>query len=264
MISIVLPTLGNRPHEIKTLFDSLEAQTYKEFELIVVTQDNHDTIKAMLTATSLSFNHVPIDRRGLSVARNVGMKHVTGDIVTFSDDDCWYPSDSFEFVNKHIKEHDESISCFQIYDPVQKVHYKSYPENAISQTNWKKLLNKSSIEIFVNLSKVKRERVIFDEKFGLGATYPSGEENVFLFDLKKHGYAISYTPKVVVYHLKPDVSTRLTDAQIIGKGPMFKRIFNTPLALALVVLFIGKKLKHLERPISLLMSSLKETLTYKK
>ncbi|WP_078378871.1 glycosyltransferase family 2 protein [Sutcliffiella halmapala] len=264
MISVVLPTIGTREAEIKRLVESLEKQTYKNVELIVVTQDNHEKIQSILASTTLTYTHVPINKRGLSIARNVGMQYVKGDIVTFSDDDCWYPEDSFEFVNDYMMKKNEHITCFQIFDPTKKDYYKSYPDTPIPQTNWRKLFNKSSIEIFVNLSKVKREAIKFDEKFGLGATYPSGEENVFLFDLKKQGYRISYFPQIVVYHLKPDVSTRLTNAQIIGKGPMFKRIFNTPIALALVTLFLVKKFKHIEQPLSLLTASLKETLTYKK
>lgn len=36
--SLLLPTLGTRESEIKNLFESLENQTYKKFELIVVSQ----------------------------------------------------------------------------------------------------------------------------------------------------------------------------------------------------------------------------------
>ena len=43
-LSILLPTLGSRIEELKRIFDSLENQTNKLFELIIVSQSNHNII----------------------------------------------------------------------------------------------------------------------------------------------------------------------------------------------------------------------------
>ena len=42
MITLILPTLGEREFEINRLFNSLENQIYKDFEVIVVSQANHE------------------------------------------------------------------------------------------------------------------------------------------------------------------------------------------------------------------------------
>ena len=49
-VSILLPTLGERIDELKRLFNSLEEQTNKSFELIIISQGNHNA------STSLALN----------------------------------------------------------------------------------------------------------------------------------------------------------------------------------------------------------------
>lgn len=39
-ISVLVPTLGTREKEIRRLLETLEKQSYKDFEIIFVTQDN--------------------------------------------------------------------------------------------------------------------------------------------------------------------------------------------------------------------------------
>ena len=98
-ISVLVPTLGTREEELNRLIDTLEKQTYKNFEVIFVTQGNHDKIANMIKSHKhLTIKQLKMNTKGLSKARNVGLKAVTGDIVILSDDDCWYPFDAFEHI----------------------------------------------------------------------------------------------------------------------------------------------------------------------
>ena len=47
-ISVLVPTLGTREKEINQLLETLEKQSYKDFEVIFVTQDNHEKVKNIL------------------------------------------------------------------------------------------------------------------------------------------------------------------------------------------------------------------------
>ncbi|MGM0837617.1 MAG: glycosyltransferase family 2 protein [Bacillota bacterium] len=264
MISVVIPTLGTREKELIRLFQSLSSQTLQDFEAIVVSQDNHDKVKELLAPYSFPIQHIKLDQKGLSLSRNVGIKYTKGNIVTFSDDDCWYKSDAFERVQSYFNQHSTGIACFQIYDPEREVYYKEYPKEPQEKISFLELFRKSSIEIFINLSVVDKDKVVFDEDFGLGAKYPSGEENIFLHTMHKEGYNAGYVSEVVVYHAKPSLDTRLNNKAFASKGPMFKRIFNTPIGIALLTLLFLKKLNHLEKPIPFYLNSLGEMFRYKK
>lgn len=241
MISLILPTLGKRENEIHRLFSSLEKQSYKDFELIIVSQDNHNKIKNLTQDYELNYQHVKVHEKSLSNARNIGLKYVRGDIVGFTDDDCWYPIDSLMFIHDYFKNYNREIGCFQIYDPTVNESYKKYNVMSKEILNLVQLFRISSIEIFVNLKKVSIKDLMFDVNFGLGSKYPSGEESILLIDLYKKGYKISYSPNIVVFHRKKE--NALSNKILISKGPMFKRMFNSPIAIILLFLLMFKKNK---------------------
>ena|SRR5208337_53067 len=90
MISLVVATV-DRVAELERLFVSLDAQSYRDFEVIVVDQNPDDRLLPVLQQhTDLAILHLR-SGRGLSHARNVGLLAAQGDILAVPDDDCWYP-----------------------------------------------------------------------------------------------------------------------------------------------------------------------------
>ncbi|GAF64973.1 putative glycosyltransferase [Bacillus sp. TS-2] len=265
MISVIVPTLGTRISELKRLLESIQSQDVRFIEVIIVSQDHHEKVAELIGQFTLKIKHICINQRGLSLARNKGMEHVTGDIVTFSDDDCWYHPEAFINVQKWFEAHrDSSVVTFQIYDPISKSLYKEYPSELKLQISKKELFRKSSIEMFIHLDMVDRDDIIFNEQFGLGAAYPSGEENLFLFHLYRKGYYISYCPKTVVYHLKPELAAKLSYSMFVSKGPLLKAIYNTPIGIALLSGLFIKKFRHLQQPFRLYQAALKQLMSYQK
>ncbi|WP_226036334.1 glycosyltransferase family 2 protein [Aquibacillus saliphilus] len=240
MISLLLPTLGTSQQDLKQLFNSLESQTNQDFELIVISQDNHNVINTLLAGYSFSFNHIELDKRGLSLARNVGLEHVNGDILTFSDDDCWYKEDAFEYIEQFFKRPSRQIACFMHKDPIKNRYPKVYPVEEENNISRRRVLQQASIDIFVQTKRVPDYTIGFDESFGLGTRYKSGEENIFLMDLKNKGYQIDYVPKLLSYHPIKDTLHIFDVETLVGKGPMFKRLFGRFQGLVLLVAFIIK------------------------
>lgn len=265
-ISLVVPTLGQRENEIERLICSLNDQVNKEFEVIFVSQDNHDKLEQIFNKNAFDYKHIKLNKKGLSYARNEGLKHITGQIVTFSDDDCWYPQDALLNVLETFNQNNTNLICFQIYDPNDNVYYKKYKDIPIDSLETSDIFKVSSIEIFIDLKKVKKEAVFFDERFGLGSQYPSGEENILLHDLRKKQYIISYIPKVIVYHNKSKLNGKnaISIKQFTGKGPLFRRMSNFPIAFILINVFFIKKFKRIERPFWSYLQALKETLIFNK
>ncbi|WP_428410148.1 glycosyltransferase family 2 protein [Hyphococcus sp.] len=93
-LSLVISTLG-RTSDLNNLFESLAAQTFDDFEVIVVDQNDDDRLAAFIRPDwgfPLRRIHTP-RQRGLSRGRNAGWRQAQGDAVLFPDDDCWYPAD---------------------------------------------------------------------------------------------------------------------------------------------------------------------------
>lgn len=266
LFSVVIPTLGTRAQEFERLLRSLHEQTYKNLEVIVVSQDNHMVVEEYLHRfPELNIHHIKATKKGLSLARNMAIPFIKGEIVTFSDDDCWYPKDALLNVKNAFDKKDSSdIVCFQIYDPSQDEYYKNYPMNDIDKLNMRQIFQKSSIEIFLKMKSLNKENLLFNEKFGLGAKYPSGEENILLSNLYRTGLKISYQNKVVVYHLKPSIESRLNFSAFMSKGPLFKEIFGPFKGFIMLTALFLKKISVIERPIYFYLSALKEMYLYKR
>lgn len=89
-LSLVLATLGNRPRELRRFLTSLKQQDLRDVELIVVDQSaSLASAEVTRDVTDLTV-HVIRSTRGLSTARNAGLRVAQGAIVSFPDDDCWY------------------------------------------------------------------------------------------------------------------------------------------------------------------------------
>lgn len=241
MLTIIIPTLGTRIKELKRLLDSLASQTNSAFNVICIVQDNYAAVESVLEEYSFSIITILAKKKGLSAARNLAMEKIdrNSTCVTFSDDDCWYPSYAVEKVLEFNID-DRQCVCFQIFDPESQQYYKGYPTVSSSNMSKRELLKISSIEIFVPRSIVE-ENIRFDEDFGLGTSNPSGEENIFLFDLIKRNYIISYMPEIIVFHGVPNWANK--EYTFKGKGALFARLYNRPIGLLMVFIYSIRKYK---------------------
>lgn len=92
--SIIIPVL-NRPNWLKMAVESVLAQTYPDFELIVVddgSTENLDAVKSLVTQSGHHFIRLA-ENRGVSAARNWGVAQAKGQWLAFLDsDDRWLPT----------------------------------------------------------------------------------------------------------------------------------------------------------------------------
>lgn len=222
-ISVLVPTLGTREKEIRRLLETLEKQSYKDFEIIIITQDNHEIVKDIICEyINLNIKQIKMNAKGLSRARNRGLEQASGEIVVLSDDDCWYPVNAFEIIaDTFRKRQSAKIVLSQIFDPEKNISYKNYSSNEEYVNNKLQLMSKSSIEIAFKKDLLTNKR--FDEHLGLGSEFVCGEEVDFLLSNYKKN-AIFYVPEITAYHKKKESSS--SSMQIIAKGAVYGKHFN--------------------------------------
>ena len=94
-VSVIIPT-HNRRDYVREAIASVVAQTYQDFELIVVddgSDDDTGTLVAEFSPVCPSLRYVCQANRGVSVARNTGVALSSGHYLAFLDsDDVWQPS----------------------------------------------------------------------------------------------------------------------------------------------------------------------------
>lgn len=92
-VSVVVPTY-NRGHLIGQALDSVLAQTYRNFEVIVVDDGSTDDTLSVLARYGDRIRVIsqPNWGQGGSYARNAGIHEATGEFIAFLDsDDLWLP-----------------------------------------------------------------------------------------------------------------------------------------------------------------------------
>jgi len=209
MISLIVATLG-RVHELERLFGSLEQQE-ADLEVIVVDQNPDDRlVPVMETHPRLAARHLR-SARGLSRARNVGLRSARGDLVAIPDDDCWYSPGLLASVSQWFDRNPRfSLLGTALRTAENQPSGPKSPAAAgcCTKTNvWKCAV---STALFLRRSVVNAVGD-FNEEIGVGSSsrYQSGEETDYVLRALAQGFEMWYEPSLTVHHPPLDSIARL-------------------------------------------------------
>jgi glycosyltransferase involved in cell wall biosynthesis len=221
--SLVMTTIG-RDKEIIFLLDSLIHQSYANFELIIVDQNDDDRVAKIYEQyrEKLNLHYYQCDKKGLSLGRNIGLKYISGDIIAFPDDDCEYETDTLEkaagFFEKNLN--------YSFYTCNTK---EKNGNNAVLETRRKDcdigIFNLLSVGISFTIF-VRSEVIagfLFDEQLGVGAAFGSAEESDLLLHLIKNKKKGRYHASHYIYHPGKTETLRRVYSYSLGFGALFKK-----------------------------------------
>lgn len=186
LVSIIIPTL-NRAHLIGDTLDSVLAQTYQNWECIVVDDggsDNTDAVMAeyMAKDSRFQYHHRPKDRLpGGNAARNYGFEISKGEYIQwFDSDDLMIPEKLEIQVNELITNHRKIHLCSGKKFNANTNSYKDLKINL--QDNFFRQIALNTSEIMTPSLLIEREtycasKVCFLEKLS------RGQETYFLINL---------------------------------------------------------------------------------
>jgi glycosyltransferase involved in cell wall biosynthesis len=128
LVSVILPTY-NRVDLLKDSVASILAQSYENFELIIIDDGSSDDTLSFVT--SLKDNRIKLISQmnmGRSRARNNGLKAAKGSLITFIDSDDLYLPRKIELQVNFLNRHGEfdfvytSADCFVGNTPEVPIH----------------------------------------------------------------------------------------------------------------------------------------------
>jgi glycosyltransferase involved in cell wall biosynthesis len=221
LVSLVVCTIGRRD-ALARLLASLERQTNDAFELILVDQSNGSEVEALLTdrAVGRGVRHLRSER-GLSRGRNVGLRHVRGQVIGFPDDDCWYDPDVVDRVHGFFQHPDIDVVTGRTVDGKGVTSLSPHRTDSGVIDRHNVFVSGNSNTLFARTS-VARDVNGFDESFGVGATTPfqSCEETDFLLRCLRKGHRLYFSHDFIVHHDQIDESsaTRFTRARVYSQG----------------------------------------------
>ncbi len=217
--SVVVCTF-NRSESLRRMLKSLQEIVIPDHlscEVIVVDNNSDDDTRLVFEEIAKDFEsrirYVLEDKKGLSHARNRGVKEARGEIIAFTDDDVIVDKHWIQNIDKAFKEYDD-VAC---------IGGKILPIWEIPKPKWLKpdlygylaLLDKGdsvaymdALDIWGANFAVKSEMFkrygLFDTNLGrTPRKLYSGEEAEFLQRLQNAGKKILYYPSSIIHHHIP-------------------------------------------------------------
>ena len=210
LISIIIPVYNVEKY-LKACLDSVVNQTLKSIEIIVVDDGSTDNSKDIIRDFELKDSRVKAiyqKNKGVSQARNAGLKIANGEYIGFVDADDYIDLEMYESMYSKAKQFDSDIVVCNVKDIMENKEKISleFQEGLISMENikpknflkdkyfklgsavWHKIFKKSLIVEnnikFINYNEVSSEDTIFN----LQAMLKS--KNIYCIDKPFYNYII--------------------------------------------------------------------------
>ncbi len=187
-LSVITPT-HNRMLLLEQLLQSLEQQTYLDFEVVIAVDGSSDGTLTMLEAykrrQTLQLEILVLQQGGQARARNTAIRHATGEILVFADDDLIFADD---VLARHAAFHEvfqQSIAIAAVQYPNGKIEFPKNP-------HWVNFTGMNT--------SLPRQAALEQHGFDESLSGYGGEDLEFALRLEKAGLKIRRLPDTLAFH----------------------------------------------------------------
>jgi GT2 family glycosyltransferase len=219
-VTAIVPTL-DRPQWLVRSLAALARARPAFAEVWVADQSAGEDGRALCERFGARWLH--LDRRGISQARNAAFPHARTEWVAYPDDDAEVTEDILVRLAETLSRcPDAAFVQARVEYPDRRPMQPGMegPLRVLDRLD-DTLRTAVSPGLFVRRDWVERAGG-FDERFGVGAAFPSGEESDLLFRILAAGGRGVYDPALLVHHPDPfairDEPTRLRRMADYGVG----------------------------------------------
>lgn len=204
MFSIIIPYYKKRKY-IERCLDSVLAQTFTDYEIILVDDGSEDTIAELISEKYLDkVKLIQQKNQGVSVARNIGIKNAIHDYIAFLDaDDFWSPfylEKNAAVINKNKE---IGIIGSHYSSKIDDVETENLPLNFSLLYDYFKTAIINTV-FFTSATIVKRE--FFEKNEGFNPTLKNGEDiDVWFRVILAEGSAF-YINNTLVFYSDEDMN----------------------------------------------------------
>lgn len=143
MISVIMLTY-NRETLVPRAIESVLAQTFKDFEFIIVDNGSVDRSGAIAEEYAAKDGRIRVIRRergNIGSGRNCGLDAARGEYLAFIDDDDWCEKDFLEFLYDLAVENSADVSICGAADKIYDEKLIMTAEEALIELMWRKRYN---------------------------------------------------------------------------------------------------------------------------
>jgi GT2 family glycosyltransferase len=216
-ISVLICT-RNRPEQLERCLLSLQNLSPSPHEIIVIDNAPSSDATQQLVAKIPEVKYVLEPRPGLSIARNTGIRHSTGNIIAFTDDDVivhsdWITRIAQSFQGDRVIAMTGLILPAELENEAQLIFQKGHTgfgwgyRPTTFDTQFFEEMKPLAVPVWrigagANMA-FRRELFdqigLFDERLGAGASGCSEDSEIW-YRILAEGWFCRYEPTAVVYH----------------------------------------------------------------
>lgn len=218
-ISVIIPTY-NRADLLEKCLESFCAQTFspEDFEVLVIDDGSQDNTRNLLTKKQFPFTLRPFfqSHGGAAKARNHGIDNATGNILVFTDDDC-FPNPTF--LAAHWRSHQNSGNRV-VRGPILLIpSWEEMEGKAPGWSHW-------SANFFCTSNvSIRRDRLA--EAGNFNERFTRWEDAELGYRLRKLGLQRNYIWDAFVFHLKPAQTVEDLIKTALADGRSAAQLFRT-------------------------------------
>lgn len=213
----VLICTRNRPEKVQRAASSVLANSFRDFELIVVDQStDNETRDRLMALGDTRLSYYATNTVGVSVSRNLAIRAARADIVAFTDDDCICDREWLAAIHAEFAADPAVLGVYgrvvpygagqSDWDCISHDGDRVCP--ALIQSTTRRVVEEPAIPHLVlgggnNMSFRKeafRRVGLFIESLGPGSRIGTGEDTEFTYRLLFNRCRLVYSPKPVVEH----------------------------------------------------------------
>lgn len=132
LVSIIIPVYNTSVFLDRCLL-SVTKQTYRDLEILLIDDGSTDNSGIMCDEWSKKDNRIKVihqKNKGISAARNTGLKNITGKYVTTIDSDDYLYLNAIEYLEKSIEETSSDVAAYKLKFTFNQKTPKRFPKNS--------------------------------------------------------------------------------------------------------------------------------------
>lgn len=207
-VSVIVPVY-NVEKNVRKCINSICCQTYNNLQIIIVDDGSEDSSFRICKELAEKDNRIELysqSNKGVSSARNLGIKKATGDYITFVDSDDYLDLNAYEIALKEVNDNDAIYYGFvEIYetDNIIKTISPEFEGTADSDIALYNCLLPSGYHSS-SCNKIFKNNIVKDHFYN--EKIKIGEDELWLFEITKKLKKVMMISSPLYYYVQRDKS----------------------------------------------------------
>jgi glycosyltransferase involved in cell wall biosynthesis len=189
LISVVIPVYNGGQY-LSSAVDSVLAQTYRPIEIVVVDDGSTDNT-AKIAKSYRDVIYVHQENRGNAAARNTGLAHCKGELISLLDADDYWPANKSEIQSGYLEQHPE-LGCV-----IGKM--RNFLHEGVAKPEWIPDAMMAEEGVALSLGAMLAHRWVFERIGNFNTLYWHGNDFDWFIRLKEAKISMGVMPDIFLH-----------------------------------------------------------------